>query len=96
MQIALSAGLEGPLHVTVGFALRDVATLVTPLLAAGQGKFDFGAAILEVEPRRDDCEALLADLAREGLELLLVEQKLPIAIRIVVGRRPRFDMRRSS
>ena len=85
MQIALSAGLESSLHVTVGFALGDVAALVAPLLAAGQGKLDLGAPVLEVEPRRDHGEALLADLAREGLELLLVKQELSVAVRIVVG-----------
>jgi hypothetical protein len=83
--MALTAQFDGPLHVPVGFTLRYVAALVSSLLASGKGELDLGPPVLEVELGRDERQALLGDLAREGIDLFPVEEELAIAIRIMVG-----------
>ena len=54
---ALQLALDLPPRV----AGRDVAPLVAQLLAARERELDLDAAVLEVEPRRDEREALLRD-----------------------------------
>src|SRR5438132_7154846 len=81
----LAAGLQRPLHVPVSLTLRDVAAFVAVLLPAGEGELDLGAAVLEVELRRDERQTLLGDLAGQGREFLLVQEELAIPVGIVVG-----------
>src|SRR5436305_13885231 len=80
----LAARFERALHVPVGLALGDVAPLVPHFLAAGEGELDLGAAVLEVELGRHERQAALRDLARQRGELLLVQEQLAVAVRIVV------------
>ncbi len=80
-----AAGLDGPLHVPVGLALRDVAALVSPLFTPGESELDLRPAVLEVELRRDERQALLGDLARQGIDLVPVEEELAIPIGVMVG-----------
>src|SRR4051794_36662086 len=75
---------ERPLDVAVGVALGNVAALVALLLAAADGELELRAAVLEVEPRRDDSQPLLLDLTDEGLDLASVEQQLAVAAGLVV------------
>src|SRR6266550_2621793 len=77
--------LQRSLHISVGLALRDVAALVSTLLAPGQRELDLRPPVLEVELRRNERQSPLGDLAREGVDLLPVKKELPVAIRIVIG-----------
>src|SRR5882672_312526 len=77
--------LQRSLHISVGLALRDVAALVSTLLAPGQRELDLRPPVLEVELRRNERQTPLGDLAGEGVDLFPVEEELAIAIRIVVG-----------
>ena len=53
--------LQLALDLAPGVAGRDVAPLVSQLLAARERELDLDLAALEVEPRRDEREALLRD-----------------------------------
>src|SRR3954447_5210613 len=79
---------ERPLDVSVSVALGDVAALVALLLAAADGELELRAAVLEVEPRRDDSQPFLLDLADQGLDLAPVEQQLAVAAGLVVRHVP--------
>ncbi len=57
-------------------------------LTPGKRELDLGPAILEVELRRDERQALLGDLTRQGVDLLPVEEELAIPIRVMVGEIP--------
>src|SRR5699024_4224212 len=59
--------------------------LVPFLLAAGEADEHLGMRAEEVDLQRHDREALLARLARELLDLLLVQQQLALAAGGVVG-----------
>src|SRR5437868_5360382 len=78
-----ATALQGPLDLPVGVALRDVAALVDRVLAAGEGELDLRAALLPVEPRRNEREAALLDLAGQRLDLAPVQQELAVAIGVV-------------
>ena len=73
---ALERALDLPLGVPVG----DVAALVLPLLAAGQRELDLDAALLEVEPRRNQRQTLLAHLAPEIVDLVAMQEQLAVAL----------------
>src|SRR6266705_246227 len=79
-----AAGLQRALHLPVGLALGDVAPFVTLLLPAGERELDLHPAVPEIEPRRHERQPALAHLSIERLELLAVEQQLPVAVRVVV------------
>src|SRR5262249_26556634 len=81
---ALQLALDLPPRV----AGRDVAALVAQLLAARERELDLDAAAAEVEPRRDDREALLRDRRGQLLDLAPVEQELAWPVGIVVGAVP--------
>ena len=81
---ALAPRLQGPLHVAVGLAFREVTPLVALLLASRERELHLRPAVLEVEPRRDEGQTPLRHLARQRGELLLVEEQLAVAIRVVV------------
>src|SRR5262245_40184938 len=70
---ALERALDLPLRVAVG----DRPALVADVLAARERELDLHATVLEVEPRRDERQPLLAYLAVEAVELAPVEQELP-------------------
>src|SRR5204863_5748500 len=61
----LAARLERALDLAVGVSFGEVAAFVAHLLAAGERELDLHAAVLEVEARRDERQAALADRAVE-------------------------------
>src|SRR5207248_8887121 len=65
---------ERALHVALGVALGDVATLVALLLAAGDGQLELRAAVLEVQARRYERQAFLLYLADQRLDLARSEE----------------------
>src|SRR3954469_25512261 len=80
--------LHGAVDVAVGLALRDVAALVAQLLAARDGELGFDLPVLEVEARRDERQALLADHAVERIDLTAVREQLARPVGIVRAARP--------
>src|SRR5262245_3045752 len=80
----LATGLERALHLAARVALREIAALVDPLLAPGDRELDLDLAVLEVEPRRDEREPLLAHHAVQRVDLAAVEEQLPVALGPVV------------
>src|SRR6266446_2567119 len=77
--------LQRSLHVSVGLALRDVAALVSTLLAPGQRELDLRPPVLEVELRRNERQTPLGDLAGQGVDLFPVEEEFAVPIRIMIG-----------
>ena len=49
------------LHLAIRVPARDVATLVTDVLALGEGDLDLCSAVLEVHRQRDQGQPLLVD-----------------------------------
>src|SRR5689334_9999131 len=84
---ALAAALERALDPALALPVGDVAPFVADFLAAGQGELDLDAAVLEVEPGRDERQAALGDLRRQLVDLAAVEQQLAVAVRVVRGDR---------
>src|SRR5438445_3988169 len=76
--------LQGPFHLPLGIAVGEVAALVDPLLAAGDGDLDLHAPVLPVEAGRNEGQAPLPHLAVERVDLAPVEEELPRPGRIVV------------
>src|SRR6478752_2534485 len=74
---ALAAALERAFHLALHFPLRYVAALVALLLTARDGELDLDPAVLEVQPCRDERQALLAHRPVERVDLTPVEQELP-------------------
>src|SRR2546423_575825 len=72
------------IHLTALVALTKRGALVVQLLAAAQPQFDLGAAVLEVESKRNQREAALGDLAGQAADFLAVQQQLPVAVGVVV------------
>src|SRR5437588_9826014 len=81
----LAATLQRPFHLPLGVAVSHIAPFVPLLLAAGDRELDLDAAVLEVEPRRDDRQALLTHLAVERVDLAAMQEELPRTHRLVVG-----------
>ena len=61
-------------------ALLDRAAFVPDLLAAHQAEFELDDAALEVQPERDEREALFVGAADEALELFAVQQQFARAV----------------
>src|SRR5258706_6173079 len=80
----LSSGLDRTLDVAICLASGDVFTLIVELLAARQPQLDLGAAALEVDPQRDQGEALALDLAGDAVDLAAMEQQLAWASRLMI------------
>src|SRR5205814_10417919 len=59
-RVALVPTFQRTLHLPLAIAICDVPALVALLLAAGDRELHLHAAVLEVEPRGDDRQALLA------------------------------------
>src|SRR6185369_2770573 len=76
--VGSAARSERALHLPLRVALRDVAPLVVQLLAAAERQLDLHAAVLEVEPRGNERQAALRDLAAERRELAGVEEELAV------------------
>ena len=81
--LALAAGYGG-FGFVVGFALAFGGALVPLLLAFGEGELAFDAAVAEVEADGDEGEALLPGGGFELADLVLVQQELAGAQRVVV------------
>src|SRR3954469_12629793 len=79
-----AAASQSALDLPIGVAPGDVAPLVVDFFALGERDLDLRPSVLPVEPRRDEREALLADLADQRRDLALVEEQLAVAIRFVV------------
>lgn len=58
--------------------------LVVFLFAPGQGQLDFGLAIFEIHPQRDEIVAHLVDLAIELFDLGLVQQQFALTTGLVI------------
>src|SRR6266536_77882 len=93
-----AAALELALDSALRLALGDVAALVANFLPPGERELDLGAAVLEVEPRGDERQALLGDLRGELVDLAAVEEKPAVSVGVVrldrgllVGRDVRAD-----
>src|SRR5204862_2613839 len=82
---ASATASERALHVALGVTLGDVAALVALLLAAGDGQLELRAAVLEVQARRYERQALLLYLADQRFDLAPVQEQLPVAVGLVVG-----------
>src|SRR5437870_1871094 len=65
-------------------ALGDRAPLVAQLLAPRDRDLDLHSAVLEIEPRRHEGEALLAHLGVQPLDLAPVQQELARPVGLVV------------
>src|SRR5688500_18663933 len=78
--------IEVALHV----AVLDRGALVEAVLATRGRELDLRAPVGEVDPRRDDRQALLGDPAEEALDLTPVEQELARALGLVVLPRRRL------
>src|SRR5205085_4871341 len=81
----LPAGLELSDHLPPGLAVGDRTPLVAQFLAAADRDLRLHAPVPEVEPGRDEREALLAYLAVQAVDLPAVEEQLPRPVRVVVG-----------
>src|ERR1044072_9856162 len=67
---------HGPADVTLGLGLFLVFALVEDLLAPGHGQFHLGPALLEVQTQGHQGKAALRRLARELLDLPLMQEQL--------------------
>src|SRR5205814_7685601 len=72
-------------HLATLVAFAERGALVVQLLAAPQAELDLGAAVLKVEPERNERQPALSDLAGQPANLLAVQQQLAVAVRLVVG-----------
>jgi hypothetical protein len=81
----LAAQLDLAVELAFRLAVGDRAALVAELLAPPDRDLGLHPAVLEVEPRRDEGEALLPHLCVEALDLAPVHQELPRPVRLVVG-----------
>lgn len=79
--MAIADGLAG---FFVGLAFPFGFALVVDLFTAGDGDFDFDAAVLEVHLGGDEGEALLAGLNLEATDFLAVDEKLAALDGIVI------------
>ena len=71
--------------VATGVAVGDVATTVVELLAAGQAQLDLRPALAgQVQPERDDRQALRLRLAEQLVDLGAVEEQLADPLGLVV------------
>src|SRR5205814_9700324 len=68
-----------------GLALLDDLPLVVTLSAAGDAELDLGSPVLGVHPEGHEGVTLLRDGADELADLVLVQEELSGAQRIVVG-----------
>src|SRR5215210_7361464 len=84
MEDFLAPGLQRALDLAAGVAILQVAALVALFLAARDRQLDLDAAVSEVEPRRDEGQALLADRAVQRIDLAAVQEELARAGRVVV------------
>src|SRR6266498_363927 len=80
-----SAPPEGTFYLPGGVAFGQIVTLVIGSLAPGQGQFDLGPPVFEVQLQRNDGEPPLSHLAGEPVDLLAVHQHLAGPPRLVVG-----------
>ena len=76
--------LQGSLHLPLRVAVGDRAPLVALVLAAAERDLELHLAVLEVELRGDERQALLAHLGVEAVDLAPLEQQLAVAIGDVV------------
>lgn len=74
--VASVTSLEGAVNLALGVALGNGVALVVELLAPGEGDFELGAVVLEVEAKGDDGDALLRDFRVEFLNLPPVQEEL--------------------
>ncbi len=75
----LERALDLPLRVPV----RNHAALVGALATLGDRELDLHAAVLEVHADGNERQALLTHLPVERVDLLAVEQKLPVPVRLM-------------
>ena len=72
--------LDLALHV----AVADLAAAVALLLAAGERQLDLRPRALEVDPRRDQRQALALEAADQALDLVAVQEQLARPLGLVV------------
>src|SRR3954453_5604426 len=82
---ALAPRLHRGARLPVGLAALDRLALVVVLLAFRKAHRHLHAAVLEIEPRRDQRHPLLDGLADQLSDLVAVEQQLAAAQRLVLG-----------
>src|SRR5262249_50425886 len=70
------SSLHRALDLTLRVALDERAALVDRVLAACERELDLDTTVLEVQARRNECQALLAHLAVEAVDLAAVKQQL--------------------
>src|SRR4051812_2191793 len=71
---ASSAAAHRAVHLALLLALADRLALVVRVLAAGQRDLDLRVRALEVNARRHDGQAALADAPDEAVDLTAVQQ----------------------
>src|SRR4051812_10758253 len=81
---ASSPAAHRALHLALLLALADRLALVVRVLAAGQRDLDLRVLALEVDARRHDGQAALADAPDEAVDLTAVQQQLARPVRVVV------------
>ena len=83
VRVRLAPFLQRPLDLTLGVAVRDHAALVGSFATLCERELDLHATFLEVHPDGDERQAFLANLPVQGIDLLAVEQKLAVSVRIM-------------
>src|SRR5206468_1931367 len=81
---SLTPRLQLALDLAPRVAIGHGAPLVAQLLALGERDLRLHAAVLEVEPRRDEREALLTHLPVEPVDLAAVQEELARPVGLVV------------
>lgn len=74
-----------PADLAVHFFAFDGIALVVLLLAAGDAKFDFGFAFLEIDGQGNERGALLAGRPGQSLDFAAMGQQLARALGLVIG-----------
>ena len=69
-----------PLHLHGGVALLENMALIVGGASTGEGEFDLGETIFEVDRQRNQCQPVLFELAGEAVDLKAMEKEAPSAL----------------
>ena len=86
---SVGTAAQRPLGLALGVACGEGLALVVVALAPRQPELDLRPPLLEVDAERDERQALLLGLARDLVDLVVVEQELaaPDRIQLAAGER---------